>query len=80
MGTLELSEKEVRRNPSGIRKDRCFKVYLEMPAGVPEDEVMDYLEDAIRCYRQHEPPRRAHGFDEDTVVVKRATPKYVDHA
>lgn len=60
----------------GARKDRVFKVYIEMPPGVPEDEVMDYIEDAIVSYREYEPPRRAHGFDKETVCVKRRDPKY----
>lgn len=59
----------------GTRKVRCFKVYLEMPDQTPEDEVMDYIEDAVREYKEYEPGRRAHGFDKDTVCVRRATPK-----
>lgn len=59
------------------RKDRVFKVNIHL-GGIPEDEMMDYIEDAILNYREYEPPRRAHGFDADTVTVKRNYPKYTD--
>lgn len=69
------SKYEYRRR-GGVRTDRVFKVCIVVPPSISEDELMDYIEDAICEYRKYEPPRRAHGFDADTVAVKRRHPKY----
>ncbi len=64
---------ERKPHGGGKRKDRCFRIYMTMPDGATEDEVMDFLEDAIvsACHNMEGPD-----IDPDTVSVKRLYPLY----
>lgn len=61
----------------GSRKDRVFKVCVLMPDGVSEDDVMNYIEAAVKSHKGGFPlehPMRQ--LDAPSVYVKRASPKY----
>jgi hypothetical protein len=60
----------VRRG--GVRKDRCFRVYLEVPDGVSEDAVMDLIEEAVASHANNL------RIDPNTITVKRHTKKYAE--
>ena len=64
------------RKSGGKRKDRIFRVYMELPPHISEDEMMDYIEDAVIHYREHIAPIPASSFNGDTVVVRRHTKPY----
>lgn len=65
------------RHFGGVRRDRVFKVYLTMPEGAAEDEVMDYIEDAVATWKgQLHPDNPIFDLDPDSVSVRRRSPKY----
>lgn len=66
----------MRRRRTGARLDRVFKLYFEMPVGVPEDDVMKYIEDAVKNHRVNLPYSPVHDFNSACVSVRRMTPKY----
>lgn len=64
----------------GVRKDRVFKVCITVPDGATEDQVMDYIEDAVTSFKGGLPPEDPmFNLDPDTVSVKRVSPKYGEH-
>ncbi len=54
----------------GKRKDRCFKVYLNMPKGFTEEDVMEFIESAVTEHRDSKIGRLG------GVSVKRLNPLY----
>ncbi len=60
----------IPKRGGGKRKDRVFKVHIEVPHGVPEDEVMDMIEDAVASRSKQL------GINPESVSVKRNFPKY----
>ncbi len=67
----------------GCRRDRVFKVCLTIPEGVSEDQVMDYIEEAVCEYLKTDQTQTRWGnlnyLDTDLVTVKRRDPsRYKD--
>ncbi len=73
-----MRKKSPRPFKGVARKDRCFRVYLNMPDGVLEDDMMDYIEAAVRNYRREEPEiwGNINYLDDASVRVIRFSPKY----
>ncbi len=63
-----------KKNPSRPR-DRVFKIYMTVAAGVEEDGLLDFLEEAVVNYKKNDVRP---DFDPDTVCVRRKSPKYAD--
>jgi hypothetical protein len=62
------------RSTGGTRKtNRVFRVELTIPPDATEDDVMDYIEDAVQCWKgSYHPDHPMFDLDPDTVVCKRA--------
>lgn len=65
------------KRTGGSKKDRCFRVLLRIPDGADEDQVMDYIENAVCGWKGGlHPDDPMTNLDCDTVLVKRRHPKY----
>ena len=62
----------------GRRKDRVFKVYLTIPDGVTEDQILDYIEDAVMNFQFGHDLYATLKIDVDSVSAKRGTPQYAE--
>ncbi len=64
----------------GSRRDRVFKIYVEVPAEVPEEQVMRLIElavmERIETAQRWEPGSGAAKLDAASVKVLRNSPKY----
>lgn len=65
------------RRTGGKPSRRVFKVVLQMPPGATEEDVMEYIREAVASHKDRifrDSPM--FGLDRDKVQVKRSTPKY----
>ncbi len=60
----------VPKRGGGKRKDRVFKIHIEIPDGVEEDKVMDMIEEAVASHSTQL------GINPESISVKRNFPKY----
>ncbi len=63
----------------GRRKDRVFKLHIEVPTDMDEDSLMDFIEASLLVtfgtMRDDHPFKRIDPF---TIAIKRNYPKYKD--
>lgn len=61
----------------GKRKDRCFRVYLQMPEDAEDEDVIDYLVDAIKEHRKkYSGAHPMAALDPESVWARRKSPDY----
>lgn len=63
-------------NRGGVRKDRCFKVYLMTPDEATEEDMIKYIAEAVRGWKGGlHPEHPMYELDRQSVKVTRATKK-----
>lgn len=63
------------RKPGYSRRDRVFKVHLDLSPLCGEDRMMDYIEDAVSNYYKFNRRWQRIPLDTESVCVRRASPK-----
>jgi len=68
---METRGRSEHKRRGGKRKDRVFRIYVELPPGVDENDFMDYAEEAITSYWAYCNPSSTHGEYLEGACVKR---------